>query len=47
MPGLVPGIHPTANTGASGKMDSGDKRRNDTVQLIVAQQEASPEKGLS
>jgi hypothetical protein len=29
MPGLVPGIHPAAGTGASGGMDSGDKRRND------------------
>jgi hypothetical protein len=31
MPGLVPGIQPTASAGASGEMDSGDKRRNDTV----------------
>jgi hypothetical protein len=29
MPGLVPGIQPTARSGASGEMDSGDKRRND------------------
>jgi lysyl-tRNA synthetase class 2 len=30
MPGLVPGIQPTASTGAGGEMDCGDKRRNDT-----------------
>jgi hypothetical protein len=28
MPG-VPGIQPTADSGAGGKLDSGDERRND------------------
>jgi hypothetical protein len=30
MPGLVPGIKPTASAGASGKIDPGDKRWDDT-----------------
>ena len=30
MPGLVPGIQPSARTGASGGMDPGDKHRDDT-----------------
>jgi hypothetical protein len=34
MPGLVPGIQPTAGGGASGWMDSGDKRRNDIVRSV-------------
>src|SRR5262245_26081121 len=29
--GLVPGIQPRADTGARGELDSGDKRRNDTL----------------
>ena len=34
MPGLVPGIQPTARAGASGRMDPGDKHRDDNVQPI-------------
>jgi adenylate cyclase len=34
MPGLVPGIQPTESAGASGMMDSGDRRRNDTVRSV-------------
>jgi hypothetical protein len=34
MPGLVPGIQPTASARASDEMDSGDKRRNDTVACL-------------
>jgi hypothetical protein len=30
MPGLVPGIQPTAGAGAGGKMDPGHKARDDT-----------------
>src|SRR5262245_3386766 len=30
MPGLVPGIQPTAPAGASDEMDPGDKRRDDS-----------------
>jgi hypothetical protein len=43
MPGLVPGIQPTTNAGASGKMDPGDpgrfagagKRRDDTGYVLL------------
>jgi hypothetical protein len=31
MPGLVPGIQPTASAGAGRSLDSGNKCRNDTV----------------
>ena len=31
IPGLVPGIHPSADAGASGTMDFGDKHRDDTL----------------
>jgi hypothetical protein len=31
IPGLVPGIQPTASAGASCEMDPGDKHRDDTV----------------
>jgi hypothetical protein len=34
MPGLVPGIQPTASDGKGGGLDSGDKRRNDTVRTV-------------
>jgi hypothetical protein len=30
IPGLGPGIHPTAASGAGGWLDPGDKRRDDT-----------------
>jgi hypothetical protein len=36
MPGLVPGIQPTEYR-ASGEIDSGDKRQNETVQFSGAQ----------
>jgi hypothetical protein len=29
IPGLVPGIHLTAGAGAGGRLDPGDKRRDD------------------
>jgi len=35
MPGLVSGIQPTTNAGASGKMDPGDKRRDDTGYVLL------------
>jgi hypothetical protein len=30
IPGLVPGIQPSKAAGASGELDPGDKRRDDT-----------------
>jgi hypothetical protein len=33
MPGLVPGIHPSTDAGASRKLDPGDKHRDDTPVL--------------
>src|SRR5436853_3956026 len=35
IPGLVPGIQPSAGARASGEMDPGDKHRDDTVEFAA------------
>ena len=42
IPGLVPGIQPSAGSGASGSMDPGDEHRDDNVLRISAHRQQVP-----